>query len=125
MNLQLFLEEAEDGARDDPAHATAVDAQHGDDAPVGRRRRLGRAQRRRRRAAAERPPRHRVQRQAGAGAAGAGELPSIHRRHGRHVRSTTYVLRSLDHRVINNQTDQTSVTSLARRKEMLVCAVGY
>ena len=80
-DLQLFLEEAEDGAWDDPAHAAAVDAQHGDDAPVGRWRRLGRAQRRG--AAAERPLRNRVERQAGAGGGPVGaELPSIHWRHG-------------------------------------------
>jgi hypothetical protein len=30
--LQLLLQEGEDGARDDAADATAVDAQHGDDA---------------------------------------------------------------------------------------------
>jgi hypothetical protein len=34
--LQLLLD---DGARDDPVHAAAVDAQHEDDAPTGQWRR--------------------------------------------------------------------------------------
>lgn len=35
--LELFFEEGEDGAGDDATDAAAVDAENGDDAPVGRR----------------------------------------------------------------------------------------
>jgi len=78
-HLQLFLEEAEDGARDDPTDAASIDAQHGYDVPVSRRRRLGRGQRRRL-DAAEHRLRRRVQRQAGPIGA-AIRSGSVHRRH--------------------------------------------
>lgn len=77
-HLELFFEESKDGAGDDAADAAAVDAQHGDDVPVGRRRRPGR-QKRGGRDAAE----HRVQ---GQGPAAAVVLRDVHRRHGLFLR---------------------------------------